>query len=246
LSDSTLTIRLNSIAEALTKRDFLFIDSEKVLKLLSDINGEPAGQDPLFLESWNTLEQDQYMADGGSYRKRRHATYATWFAGESPRLMPHQPHYQTVDYNPLNGGVARYFSPILGDLHQSRTLNALLDFGAHLFGGLSGNAQWHIELHQFRIEARDGQHGKPTPEGVHRDGVDFVMVVMINRVNINSGTTTIYNLDHELIGEFTLQDSFDLVLVNDRKLYHGVTSIEQIDGSAEAYRDVLVITFRQK
>jgi hypothetical protein len=246
LPDSTLTIALNSISKALSEQDFLFIDAEQVLELLSDINGEPAGQDPLFLESWNTLEQDQYMADGGSYRKRRHATYATWFAGESPRLMPHQPHYQTVDYNHLNGGVARYFAPILGDLHQSRTLNALLELGAYFFGGLSGNAQWHIELHQFRIEARDGQRGKPTPEGVHRDGVDFVMVVMINRVNINSGATTIYNLDHELIGEFTLKDSFDLVLVNDRKLYHGVTPIEQIDASAEAYRDVLVITFRQK
>ena len=47
-------------------------------------------------------------------------------AGEPPRLMPYQPHYQTVDYNPLNGGVARYFAPILDDLHQSQTLAALL------------------------------------------------------------------------------------------------------------------------
>ena len=39
--------------------------------------------------------------------------------------------------------------------------------------------------------------GKPTPEGVHRDGVDFVIVVMIKRVNIDSGATTIYDLDNQ-------------------------------------------------
>lgn len=206
----------------------------------------PIGYDQSFLDSWNSLETDQYMADGGKYRKRRHATYATWLAGQPAQRMPHQPHYQTVDYNPLNGGVARYFAPILDDLHQSVTLAALLEFGNRLFSQISGNAQWHIELHQFRIEARDGQLAQPTPEGVHRDGVDFVIVVMIKRVNIESGATTIYNLDHQLVGEFTMLNTFDIALVNDRRVYHGVTPIEQLDADKEAYRDVLVITFRRK
>ena len=109
---------------------------------------------------------------------------------------------------------------------------------------MTGNHQWHIELHQFRIEARDGQQGNPTPEGVHRDGVDFVMVVMIKRVNISSGATTIYNLDNQLVGEFTLLNAFDMAIVNDHKVYHGVTPITQLVDGEEAYRDVLVITFR--
>ncbi len=104
-----------------------------------------------------------------------------------------------------------------------------------MFSQITGNHQWHIELHQFRIEASDGQMGKPTPEGVHRDGVDFVIVVMIKRVNIDSGATTIYDLDNQLVGEFTLRDSFDMVLVNDRKLYHGVTPITQLDPDARLF-----------
>lgn len=186
------------------------------------------------------------MADGGKYRKRRHATYALWNAGEQAQLMPYQPHYQTVDYNPLNGGVARYFAPILDDLHQSLTLTALLEFGNRVFSQITGNHQWHIELHQFRIEARDGRLGKPTPEGVHRDGVDFVIVVMIKRVNIDSGATTIFDLDNRQLGEFMLRQPFDMVLVNDRRCYHGVTPITQLDPAEEAYRDVLVITFKNK
>ncbi|MCP4766085.1 MAG: 2OG-Fe dioxygenase family protein [Gammaproteobacteria bacterium] len=234
------------IVESLATDDFVFVESARATDLLSAIAATPVGDDPVFLDSWNRLEQDQYMADGGHYRKRRHATYAIDQAGESARLMPYQPHYQTVDYNPLNGGVARYFAPILDDLHHSITLAALLEFGDSVFSQISGNHQWHIELHQFRIEARDGKLGKPTPEGVHRDGVDFVLVVMIKRVNIDSGATTIYDLDNRLIGEFTLREPFDMVLVNDRKLYHGVTPITQLDADAEAFRDVLVITFKLK
>lgn len=236
---------LDEIARDLQLGDFLYLGSTKVVQLLSEIAGSTIGEDPLFLDSWNSLEEDQYMADGGKYRKRRHATFATQHAGDQPLLMPHQPHYQSLDYNNLNGGIARYFAPIMIDLLNSRTLAALLGMGNQLFSRMTGNHQWHIELHQFRIEARDGQRGSPTPEGVHRDGVDFVMVVMIKRVNINSGATTIYNPDNRLVGEFTLLNAFDMAIVNDHRVYHGVTPISQIEKGEEAYRDVLVITFKK-
>jgi hypothetical protein len=214
-------LQITDVVAGLGANDFLFVESAQATGLLSSIAATPIGDD-----------QVQYMADGGKYRKRRHATYAIWNAGERAQLMPYQPHYQTVDYNPLNGGVARYFAPILDDLHQSMTLAALLEFGNQVFSQLSGNHQWHIELHQFRIEARDGRLGKPTPEGVHRDGVDFVIVVMIKRVNIDSGATTIFDTDNRQIGEFLLRQQFDMALVNDRRCYHGVTPITQIDTDA--------------
>ncbi len=238
-------MQITAIVERLGADDFLFVDSGQAIELLSALARAPIGDDQTFLDSWGHLEQDQYMADGGKYRKRRHAVYAIQNPGEPAQRMPYQPHYQTVDYNPLNGGVARYFAPILDDLHQSLTLAALLEFGNRVFSQLSGNHQWHIELHQFRIEARDGQLGKPTPEGVHRDGVDFVIVVMIKRVNIDSGATTIFDLDNNLVGEFMLRETFDMVLVNDRRVYHGVTPITQLDAGLEAYRDVLVVTFKK-
>ena len=237
-------MQITDIVDRLDNDNFLLIESGQAIEILSAIATTPVGDDQVFLDSWNRLEEDQYMADGGRYRKRRHATYAIQNPGEAAQLMPYQPHYQTVDYNPLNGGVARYFAPILDDLHQSATLAALLEFGNRIFSRLSDEQTWHIELHQFRIEARDGKLGQPTPEGAHRDGVDFVIVMMIKRVNIDSGATTIFDLDNKLVGEFMLRRPFDMVLVNDRQLYHGVTPITQLDPGAEAYRDVLVITFK--
>ena len=42
---------------------------------------------------------------------------------------------------------------------------------------------WYVEAHQFRIDTTDGI-GRPTPEGAHRDGVDFVAVILIQRTGI--------------------------------------------------------------
>jgi len=105
---------------------------------------------------------------------------------------------------------------------------------------------WHIELHQFRIEARPGEVGQPTPEGMHRDGVDWVLVLMVRRENIASGETTIYDLVKRPLGSFTLTAPLDSALVDDSRVYHGVTAVTAIDPQLPAYRDVLVVTFRRE
>jgi hypothetical protein len=105
---------------------------------------------------------------------------------------------------------------------------------------------WHVETHQFRIEARQGKRGLPTPEGLHRDGVDWVMVLLVARENIAEGVTTIYDLNEQPLGSFTLIAPLDTALVDDSLVYHGVTAVEPIDPDRPAYRDVLVITFRRQ
>ena len=73
--------------------------------------GEAALADwPAYARSWNDLAVDQYMADNGRYRRRRFATLEAR-PGEIVR-QPHQPHFQSLAYNRLNGGVERWFEPI--------------------------------------------------------------------------------------------------------------------------------------
>lgn len=202
---------------------------------------------PRFADSWNRLELDTYMADGGRYRRRR---YATLSAGPAPqdalRLEPHQPHYQSLSYNRLNGGIARHFAPIEAEVLAGATLPAVLRSGLALFRGLYPAEPAHVEVHQFRIEAMPGTHGRPTPEGAHRDGVDFVLVMMVRRENIASGTTEIFGLDDAPIDRFTLIEPGDAALVHDPFALHGVTPIEPVDPHAPAWRDVLVATYRRR
>ena len=98
-------------------------------------------------------------------------------------------------------------------------------------------------MRQFRIEAPLGGEGLPTPEGMHRDGVDFVLVLLVNRANIASGTTSIHAPDGRELGRFTLTFPLDAALVDDARVAHGVTPVKAIDAASPAYRDVLVVTF---
>lgn len=197
-----------------------------------------------FAESWNDLALDTYMADHGRYRRRRHAVFQA--TADNIQRLPHQAHFQTLDYNSLNGGVERWFEPIKDEQASGPSLQTILSFCRDLFSSLATQVkQWQVEVHQFRIEASADAPGLPTPEGMHRDGVDYVLVLLIKRSNIASGTTMIGSLDGSLSSSFTLIEPFDSALVDDARAYHGVTAVEPINTNLPAYRDVLVVTFRK-
>jgi hypothetical protein len=124
---------------------------------------------------------------------------------------------------------------------------AVLDACRAVFGTLAPQvAAWHVEIHQFRIEALPGQEGRPTPEGMHRDGVDYVLVLMVRRENVASGVTAIRDHDRNELGSFTLTDGLDAAWVDDARVFHGVTPVVPVDPTRPAYRDVLVVTFRRE
>lgn len=231
-----------ALAAALARDGFAFMPARRMGPLLAEA-GTLADWDR-FARSWDDLALDTYMADGGRYRRRRHAVYRV--ADGAIVRQPHQPHYQSVDYNPLHGGIERWFEPVKPEIADSASMTTILGFCRALFGGLAPKVMaWHVELHQFRIEARIGETGHPTPEGMHRDGVDYVLVLLVRRRNIKSGTTTIHGLDRAPLGSFTLTDPLDAALVHDARVYHGVTPVEPLDPAAPAHRDVLVVTFRR-
>jgi hypothetical protein len=232
----------DSLATAIARDGYAFLAGAAMRERLAAM-GSLADWDA-FAAGWQDMPVDGYMADGGRYRRRRYAVFAA--AGPAITRAPHQPHYQSTDYNPLHGGIERWFEPVSDAVAQSPSLDTILRFSRALFERLEGASRtWHIELHQFRIEAGPGAPGKPTPEGLHRDGVDYVLVLLIRRHNIRRGTTTIHDLERRLLGSFTLADPCDAALVHDARVYHGVTPVEPVDPAQPAFRDVLVVTFRK-
>lgn len=196
-----------------------------------------------FVDSWNAMPVDGYLANGGRYRRRRHANYLA--TPDGIVRQPHRPHYQSRDYNPLHGGIERWFEAVEPQIGEGASLRAVLDFCHASFAPLSPTVtHWFVEVHQFRVEAYEGEAGLPTPEGVHRDGVDWVFVLLIRRQNVRSGVTTIYAPDRQELGSFTLTEPFDATLIDDHRVHHGVTPVEPLDPAQPAWRDVLVVTFR--
>jgi len=198
-----------------------------------------------FMASWESLAPDTYLAQTGRYRRRRHSVFSATPAGGIVREA-HQPHYQGREYNPLQGDLERWFEPIEDAIAGGACLSTILRYSVGFFGSLSPEVpRWRIEVHQFRIEARPDAAGEPTPEGVHRDGVDYVLVLMVDRKNIASGTTTIHAGDGALLGSFTLVDAFDSALVDDARVFHGVTPVTALDPALPSHRDVLVVTLKR-
>jgi hypothetical protein len=220
---------------------FTFVQAPDMRALLEQIG--PLTDFPAFAASWDDLGPDTYMADGGRYRKRRHAVFSV-SAGDVVRKQA-APHYQSRDYNTLNGGIERWFEPVTEVVGAGPSMTTILTFCRSLFGMVSPAHAWHVEVHQFRIEARAGVEGRPTPEGMHRDGVDYVLVLLVNRRNIASGVTSVHDLAGTALGHFTLTSPLDAALVDDARVLHGVTPVEPLDPVEPGFRDVLVVTFRR-
>jgi hypothetical protein len=215
---------------------------------LQDWLGAPWQDWRSFAASWNDLGEDRHMADGGRYRRRRYAVFD--MAKGTISRAPHQPHYQSTIYNRLNGGLERWFEPVSAEVGQHPITRTLIRRLAAVFEKIvpacGASASWHVELHQFRIEARPGSLGHPTPEGIHRDGVDGAFVMLINCDNVASGVTEIFSPDGSALGRFILTDPGDAVFLDDARIFHGVTAIAPLDSTKPAIRDVLVITFTRR
>ncbi|WP_218136342.1 2OG-Fe dioxygenase family protein [Nonomuraea jiangxiensis] len=196
-----------------------------------------------FTSSWFSMPIDEHMADHGRYRRRRHATLSMSPGSVTPKREAHRPHYQSLDYNVLNGGVERLFEPIEIEVMTGDVMSNLLILCGRIVAELEPDRQWHIEVHQFRIEVDDSGRGLPTPEGRHRDGVDFAIMVMVNLSHAAGGTTTISDAQGNVLDTFRLADPLDMAIVDDRRVFHGVHPIERDGSGMPAYRDVLVVTF---
>lgn len=240
-----MTNRLDTLVQAVARDGFAFARAREMRAML-----EAAGLRDwdAFAASWEDLGLDMYMADGGRYRRRRFACFRA--TPEAIVRKPHQPHYQSRDYNPLNGGIERWFEPVTESIGAHPATRAILSTCRMLFDRLTPvplrPPAWHVEIHQFRIEARLGQEGRPTPEGMHRDGVDWVLVLLVGRVNIASGETSIADLAECPLGSFTLADPLDTAVTDDNRVYHGVTPVTPLDPAGPGHRDVLVVTFRRE
>jgi len=223
------------LAQGLRADGFVVASAETVAELAH----VPVDDLQTLSQYWEGLPRDPYLKDGGRYRFRRHASYE--IKKETLDLVPHRAHWQSVDYNALHGGIERWFEPIQNPLLNNPAWQSLLLGLGQILSGLKPVNTWFIEAHQFRIDTTDGI-GRPTPEGAHRDGVDFVAVFLLDRVGIKGGETRIFDAQGSAGLRFTLTQPWSLLLMNDERMIHESTPIQPVGDYG--YRDTLVLTYR--
>jgi hypothetical protein len=203
--------------------------------------GVTAGALSTLEATWNDLPRDGYLKDGGKYRARRHSSFVQTIAPPSLVQSPHRAHWQPLDYNALHGGIERWFEPISPAVCATGAWQMLVQRIGEVCARIMSQPRWFIEAHQFRIDTVDGI-GRPTPEGAHRDGVDFVAVVLVNRHHVKGGETRVFEANGPSGVRFTLTEPWSVLLLDDARVIHESTPI-QPDGHDGA-RDTLVLTYR--
>ena len=191
--------------------------------------------------SWDGLPPDNYLKDGGRYRKRRHSSFVV--DGGDVALAPHRAHWQPVEYNALHGGMQRWFEPVTPQVAGADAWLALLRWLASVTSALKGAQPWFVEAHQFRIDT-EGGIGRPTPEGAHRDGVDVVAVFLVAREGIKGGETRVFEAEGPRGERFTLSEPWSLLLLDDARVIPDSTPIQP--AGVGGYRDTLVLTYRAR
>ncbi len=197
--------------------------------------------------AWDRLHLDEYLKDGGKYRRRRHSCFEV--SSQQVQMQPHRAHWQPVEYNALHGGMLRWFEPVAPSTVEAPAWQGLLKGLAAVCSQLKpGVERWFVEAHPFRIDTTGGV-GRPTPEGAHRDGVDFVAVILVERYQIKGAETRVFaagdgdGLSQPLHGQrFTLTEPWSMLLLDDERIIHESTPIQPLGEGA--HRDTLVLTYR--
>jgi hypothetical protein len=226
----------SSAAIALSQVGFALLEPSELAR---ELDIDLARLEPL-RQTWSDLPKDTYLRDGGRYRSRRHSCFVQDLSAGNAEV-PHRAHWQPTDYNALHGGIERWFEPIDPAVRaHGEWLKLLAGFGT-LFAQLHPTSRWFIEAHQFRIDTAEGI-GRPTPEGAHRDGVDYVVVILVERRDVRGGETRVFQARGNAGVRFTMTEPWTALLLDDAAVIHETTPI-QPDASA-GVRDTLVITYR--
>jgi hypothetical protein len=194
-----------------------------------------------FSAHWDDLAVDPYAAELGMRRLRRYGHYL--FADGIARPMPIAAFVQPDDSNPLYIEKDRHFEPLTDVFAADPLLAKLIKLLVRFATALDDAPEWTVKVHPFRVIASADGEGRPTPEGLHRDGVTLVTSLLIQRRNAIGGESSVFDLAGRELLTATLCEPGCLLGGDDRRTVHGVSPIRSLDRSAPALRDVLVITF---
>lgn len=188
------------------------------------------------LDSYDDCPVDEHMGHGTRFKrfsqyKLVHDDKEGWLFSR----LPHRDYTAFKEFNPVGGGFKRKYEPLQVDF------TPLIRAGIEGLGLDTGD-DWQINVHQNRSIADGERNGPLTPEGVHHDGHEFVLIGVLRRNNVGGGLTRLWNPgEDEPFWTGTLQPG-QAVLLDDRAIAHDVTDVTSADGGP-GNRDIFIVAF---
>ncbi len=199
-----------------------------------------------FLKSYNHLPYDKYIKNNNPVtRSRKYANIKVDVTDNYEYSLYYTKNYifqQKVDDN---RGVKRQFELIdLYYIHQLWMLDFLTQISAlsvlnhNYYKGHKKIKEVDIHLHQVRQTAYSDIESHNSPEGIHRDGCDYIVSALVMmRNNVSGGESIIYD-QNKMINYKTILDDEEGIFQEDIKQWHYVTPIQTIEDGM-GFRDIL-------
>lgn len=149
-------------------------------------------------------------------------------------LLPHRPFIQHPKFNKAVGGISRKLEPlkINPDLEVNSILNAF---------GFDKNVSFHLKIHQIRVITSKDIQGIAIAEGAHRDGQEWQIVTVFDRVNVKGGQSQFLPTGGgEPFFAHTLQPG-EVICNEDARMWHNATDLVPIDLSKQGHRDICIV-----
>lgn len=194
--------------------------------------------------SFDDLLLDPYCGAGrgaatdGRHRYRRYddfkATYNFNLEEWQLELLPHRPFIQHPKFNKAVGGVARELPPLKSrpDVEMNSILNAF---------AFDRTQPFHLKIHQIRVITTREMQGIAIAEGAHRDGQEWQIVAVVDRVNVKGGQSQFLPTGGgDPFFAYTLQPG-ETVCNEDAKMWHNATDLAPVDLHQRGHRDIFIV-----
>ncbi|HEY0452964.1 2OG-Fe dioxygenase family protein [Actinophytocola sp.] len=261
----TALAEINEIKARYTRDRAAFVKGEHLIEILSAFGSTPQSVAE-FRKVSEGLPPDPTL----DFRKARNGRFCLDTGAGTAYRTEFQPFILTTeeDFVRHDSGKVRRFAEIDANTQLNPTFQALLVF-KHLVvddieivqrPGLDYDLdKWICTAFHTRTTTDNEHTGEPALEGVHSDGVDHTMTVLLGSENMtdDSAVTRIhdmrernatqwYDIDPELaIGQWQHRDFLDTILIVDHERKHSVSTIMRKDPTTSAQRDMLVLFTRK-
>ena len=149
--------------------------------------------------------------------------------------------YQTKKINRYVGGKLRIYKSIDKLVIDEIILLFKKEFQSNL-----KFKSYELGIHQIRIISSKDIVGYPVPEGWHKDGFDFVILLNINTKNIIGGISRIREKLNDNYDHFSkLLKSGEYIFINDKKYFHYADPINVKNINKKGTRDIFVLTIKK-
>jgi len=202
-----------------------------------------------FMKSYNDLPPDTYvpMTYNGATRSRRYANMRVDVTDNYEYSIYHTNNDTFIQAVDDSRGIERTFELMdFQHLNQPWLTNFITQISAlsvlnhNYYKGHKKVKEVDVHLHQVRQTTYENVEAHNSPEGIHRDGADYIVsAFVIHRNNILGGESIIYD-QNKMVTYKTILDDKEGIYQEDIKQWHYVTPI-QLDLPGIGFRDILGI-----